>query len=51
MSKEFKLTTAKAPGIGLYLAADNSSRYYGLMLILPFLSIAFYMKRKDITEL
>ena len=45
MSKDFKITTTFAPGIGLYLAFDNNSRYRGFMIVLPLITISFQVKR------
>ena len=51
MSKDFKITTSFAPGIGLYLALDNSSRYKGFVIVLPFMTISIQVKRILTTDL
>ena len=51
MSKDFKISTTFAPGIGLYLALDNSSRYKGLMIVLPLMTISIQVKRALTTDL
>jgi len=51
MSKDFRITTAFAPGIGLYLALDNSSRYKGIIIVMPFVTISLQMRRTLSTDL
>jgi hypothetical protein len=51
MSKEFKLSTDYIPCIGIGLGYDKSSRYRGIVLILPFISVSFQIKLKDDNEL
>ena len=51
MSKEFKLSTDFIPCIGIGLGWDKSSRYKGIVLILPFISITLSVRVKEVNEL
>ena len=51
MSKDFKISTSFAPGIGLYLALDNNSKYKGFVIVVPFMTISFQVKRTLTTDL